>query len=55
MQELKVNTSLYLTLKDRETKENAICRLYNIINQIEIKNEELMIGELFDFELQESE
>ena len=52
-QELRVNTNLYLKLKEGETKEDATCRLYNIINEIEEFKKELVIGELFDFELQD--
>jgi hypothetical protein len=51
--ELRVMTNIYLPLKKDETKEEAMSRLFKIISNIENFTDEIIIGELFDFELQE--
>ena len=51
--ELRAKVNLYLTLKEGETKEKSINRLYKILDKIEEQNPQFIISELYESEIQQ--
>lgn len=50
--ELRAKFNLYLTLKEGETDQEAIDRLYKILYKTEKENRGFTISELYEYEIQ---
>lgn len=51
--ELRASFSLYLMMKDGETYDEALDRMYDIIRQTEKENGGLCFSDMYDSEIQE--